>query len=121
MQVIEKYEGITYKYKTKEEFVSHKESMLKAGWEFVEVFVIGNTDICARYKKVAMTDINKVKDIVKMSNAEHIVIKSSFGKVLYSDDKEFLIKNVRISDRLLCKKDVLSYSEQNGILTVVVL
>ena len=120
MKVVEKAELVTYKYKTNEEFETHREEMEKSGWEFQKTLILDEWNICAEYKKVLNTEIYSVLHIIKNARVSKIVVKDVFGTVLYYGERGFFLKQQRISDRNIGKMITQNSSTQNGVMTIIV-
>lgn len=120
MKVVEKAELITYRYKTNEEFESHREEMEKSGWEFQTTLIMNEWNICAEYKKILSTEIYTVLHLIKNARVSKIVVKDVFGTVLYYGERGFFLKQNRISDRNLSRVIAQNSSTQNGVMTIIV-
>lgn len=119
MQVIGRYEIIEYAYKTNDELEKHSNTMSKDGWNQSEIFIDTKERLCVRYTRAQLSERKLVKDVIKGVSADRVVIKC-FDKVIYNDSLEFLTNGIRVSDRLLWGRVVISASEQSKILTLVV-
>lgn len=119
MQVVGKYEIVEYAYKTNDEMVKHNEAMESDGWRRNEIFVDTKERLCSRYVRTILSERKLVKDTIKGVSADRVVIKC-YDKVIYNDTLDSLRKGERIGDRLLWGRTVMSQSEQNKILTLVV-
>ena len=119
MQLIGKAEVVTYAYTSYEEMHRHLRTMQKDGWLKESDFVGTDNAFCVVYRRDTMQSEQTIKDLLRGVTAPRVIVKS-YDKELYNDTADMLVKGMRISDRLLWDKVVLSYALDNNILTIMV-
>lgn len=119
MHLLRKYQSMIYSYDSTKEYMAHREQLESAGWHFDSAILDAQHRFCATYSAVIDGSMETVKQAIDRSKATAVVIKSG-NVVLFNDTIDFLRQEVRISDRILCRKFVVSKNEVNKVLTLVV-
>ena len=118
--LINEVNTVCYSYKNYTEFLEHRVTMENSHWVFEDIFSDNNDILCARYTKVIKSRTKTVRDIVTNCHSKTVVIVTKDGEVLYNDKVIDLLTPNVIGNNLLLRRTVLTYTEQNDIIKVVV-
>lgn len=112
---------VHYMYKNFNEYKEHRITMEHNHWKFDRLFSDSTGNLCVTYRKVIKSKTKFVRDIITSCHSKMVVIQTVKGRVLYNDSlDDLLLPNVLVNHVLL-KKEVINYTEQNGIMKVIVL
>lgn len=117
MQVENRYELITVRYKNLDEYLRQTVTYTSDSWLTISMKVDSDLSVLVEYKRLLSgKSFDTVLDFLRTSTAKTVVIKTSTGVLQYKGSVDGLLKGKLISDKRLLRLRVRNNSMADKVL-----